>query len=306
MRTANLLLLYTIFLSAVLLFGCIGGRNETLPSPTPVRTPTPTPTPLSTPTPTATQTPFQTPGPECATDADCAPAQCCHPLSCVPAAAAPNCEGMACTLECGIGTMDCGQGRCVCVEGRCGVSYVPTPEPSLAPAPSPTPTPFSLCRSTTESGQWGRRGTTLGDYNGRYGLYEDSCMWNGTDNVLVKYSCNLINGSNEVRRDYHVCTTFCSNGECDECQCGAGDPNLIVCAEDGRTYPSECYAGCHGTRMVRYGQCPDTCFATGHSCQTSSECCSMKCDPRNRKCAECVMDADCAAGRACRNGTCEG
>jgi len=203
-------------------------------------------------------------------------------------------------MVCMPGTLDCGQARCVCVEGVCGVSNVPRPTPETAPSPSPTPTPFRLCASTTQAGGWGEAGTTLGAFNGRLGLYEDSCMWNGTDTVLVKYSCNLLNGSNEVRRETHLCDTRCVNGECDECVCGAGTE---VCAEDGRTYPSECHALCHGTRMVRYGQCAETCFALGRACQASSDCCSQKCSPETRKCVECVLDGDCGMG-TCVRGVC--
>jgi len=60
---------------------------------------------------------------ECSSDSECVPAQCCHPTSCVPISQAPNCEGIACTMECAPGTMDCGQGSCVCVDRKCQVKW---------------------------------------------------------------------------------------------------------------------------------------------------------------------------------------
>ncbi|MDD5309235.1 MAG: hypothetical protein PHU25_18125 [Deltaproteobacteria bacterium] len=54
----------------------------------------------------------------CTTDADCARGECCHPKTCVARDRSPQCEGVACTLDCRGGTMDCG-GGCVCHEGRC-------------------------------------------------------------------------------------------------------------------------------------------------------------------------------------------
>ncbi len=60
---------------------------------------------------------------ECAEDADCAPAQCCHPTSCVSKESAPDCRGIACSLECRSGTMDCGAGYCSCIDGKCQVVW---------------------------------------------------------------------------------------------------------------------------------------------------------------------------------------
>ncbi len=56
---------------------------------------------------------------QCATDADCVPAACCHPKDAVNKAFAPNCEGIACTLECAPETLDCGQGEVKCVDNEC-------------------------------------------------------------------------------------------------------------------------------------------------------------------------------------------
>lgn len=56
---------------------------------------------------------------ECKTSEGCVPAQCCHPTTCTSVTNAPNCEGVACTMECRPGTMDCGQGSCACEEGVC-------------------------------------------------------------------------------------------------------------------------------------------------------------------------------------------
>ncbi len=58
------------------------------------------------------------PGAECSSNADCVPAQCCHATTCVPASQAPQCDGVACTMECRAGTMDCG-GGCGCQNGKC-------------------------------------------------------------------------------------------------------------------------------------------------------------------------------------------
>ena len=291
-----------LLLAGILLFGCPGEGDGTA-TPTPPATPvlSPTPIPSITPTPIPTPEPSVPSGPECVSDADCVPAQCCHPTYCVSKAREPNCAGVACTMECAPGTLDCGQGSCACIGGVCGVSWLPA-EPTPVQRPTPTPTPFRLCRSTTRAGEWGIRGTTLGEYNGRLGLYEDACMWNGTDEVLVKYYCNLINGSNEVVRVLYSCPTQCLNGACDECECG--ESGLSVCGADGRTYPSECHALCHRTKMVKYGQCDQTCFQLGGACRTSSDCCSGKCDPWSLKCAECVFDSECPAGKYCGEGAC--
>jgi hypothetical protein len=59
----------------------------------------------------------------CATDADCGRGECCHPRTCVAKDRSPQCEGVACTLDCRGGTMDCG-GGCVCHEGRCAARLV--------------------------------------------------------------------------------------------------------------------------------------------------------------------------------------
>jgi len=59
----------------------------------------------------------------CIVDADCVPASCCHPAACAPISQAPDCSGIACTLDCRQGTMDCGQGQCVCTDGTCGVAW---------------------------------------------------------------------------------------------------------------------------------------------------------------------------------------
>lgn len=58
------------------------------------------------------------PGEECSVDSDCVPASCCHATSCVPKSQAPNCDAVACTMNCEPGTLDCG-GSCVCQESKC-------------------------------------------------------------------------------------------------------------------------------------------------------------------------------------------
>lgn len=55
----------------------------------------------------------------CVDDSNCIPAQCCHPTSCINKNSAPNCQDVACTLECRGGTMDCGAGHCACVNNKC-------------------------------------------------------------------------------------------------------------------------------------------------------------------------------------------
>jgi hypothetical protein len=55
---------------------------------------------------------------DCRVDADCVPATCCHATACTPRRAAPDCAGVACTMECRPGTLDCG-GGCECRQDRC-------------------------------------------------------------------------------------------------------------------------------------------------------------------------------------------
>ena len=55
---------------------------------------------------------------ECSQDSDCVKDACCHASGCVPINQAPNCSGMACTLECKPNTLDCG-GRCLCQNNQC-------------------------------------------------------------------------------------------------------------------------------------------------------------------------------------------
>lgn len=57
----------------------------------------------------------------CVTDSDCVPAQCCHATSVINKQYAPNCGGVACTLECQPGTLDCGYARPVCTNNRCAI-----------------------------------------------------------------------------------------------------------------------------------------------------------------------------------------
>jgi len=54
----------------------------------------------------------------CQTNTDCVPATCCHSTACVPSGQAPNCDGVACTMECRGGTLDC-SGSCACEAGQC-------------------------------------------------------------------------------------------------------------------------------------------------------------------------------------------
>lgn len=63
------------------------------------------------------------PAESCVTDADCVPAQCCHATSCTNKEFAPDCTGVACTLECRIGTLDCG-GDCYCMNNRCAARLI--------------------------------------------------------------------------------------------------------------------------------------------------------------------------------------
>lgn len=63
--------------------------------------------------------------PACRTDADCVKATCCHATACIVRDAAPDCAGVACTMECRPGTLDCG-GSCACDGGSC-IARVPSP-----------------------------------------------------------------------------------------------------------------------------------------------------------------------------------
>jgi hypothetical protein len=54
----------------------------------------------------------------CETDADCIKDACCHPKACVAVAKEPECDDVACTLDCQAGTMDC-YGGCLCQDGKC-------------------------------------------------------------------------------------------------------------------------------------------------------------------------------------------
>lgn len=58
---------------------------------------------------------------ECSVNEDCVPEICCHATSCVAKEKQPNCEGIACTLNCEPETLDCGQGSCECVDNKCEV-----------------------------------------------------------------------------------------------------------------------------------------------------------------------------------------
>jgi len=66
------------------------------------------------------------PGEECSSNSDCVPADCCHATSCVPAGQAPDCSGVACTMDCRPGTMDC-YGGCECQSSKC-VARLSEPE----------------------------------------------------------------------------------------------------------------------------------------------------------------------------------
>ena len=57
----------------------------------------------------------------CTTDSDCVPAQCCHATSVVNKQYSPDCEGVACTLDCSPGTLDCGYSIPVCANNRCAI-----------------------------------------------------------------------------------------------------------------------------------------------------------------------------------------
>ena len=59
---------------------------------------------------------------ECQTDSDCVPASCCHASACISKDLAPECSGIACTLECKSDTIDCG-GGCACVNGKCNAYF---------------------------------------------------------------------------------------------------------------------------------------------------------------------------------------
>lgn len=59
---------------------------------------------------------------ECVSDSDCAKASCCHAKECTSKSDAPDCSGVACTLECMPETMDCG-GVCRCVSGKCKAEF---------------------------------------------------------------------------------------------------------------------------------------------------------------------------------------
>ncbi len=61
----------------------------------------------------------QIPQTYCSQKSDCVPADCCHPNACVNIKFKPDCKGIACTLECKLGTMDCDQGYCDCVDNEC-------------------------------------------------------------------------------------------------------------------------------------------------------------------------------------------
>lgn len=58
---------------------------------------------------------------QCSVDADCVAASCCHPADAVNTMYAPDCQDVACTMQCEPGTLDCGQGRITCLENRCVV-----------------------------------------------------------------------------------------------------------------------------------------------------------------------------------------
>ncbi len=54
----------------------------------------------------------------CSSDSDCIPDSCCHATGCISKDQAPNCNNIACTLECAPGTLDCG-GYCSCEKNKC-------------------------------------------------------------------------------------------------------------------------------------------------------------------------------------------
>lgn len=58
----------------------------------------------------------------CEIDADCVPASCCHSDSCINKNYVPNCEDIACSLECRPGTLDCG-GKCSCSDNKCSATF---------------------------------------------------------------------------------------------------------------------------------------------------------------------------------------
>lgn len=72
----------------------------------------------------------------CESDEDCVPASCCHAETCVAPEDAPDCRGVACTLECREGTLDCG-GRCLCLNGRCAAHLAVIDDPSCPPIGTP-------------------------------------------------------------------------------------------------------------------------------------------------------------------------
>ncbi|MFH0869198.1 MAG: hypothetical protein V1839_03150 [archaeon] len=54
----------------------------------------------------------------CKSDSDCVPASCCHATAALNKTFAPNCTGVACTLDCQSRTIDCG-GKVKCANGKC-------------------------------------------------------------------------------------------------------------------------------------------------------------------------------------------
>jgi len=54
---------------------------------------------------------------------ECVPASCCHATECVLGVDAPDCDSVACTMNCEPGTLDCGQGGCEYVDGECEVVW---------------------------------------------------------------------------------------------------------------------------------------------------------------------------------------
>lgn len=57
----------------------------------------------------------------CNSEMDCVAEQCCHATSAINKNFAPNCLGVACTMECRGGTLDCGYGEIKCISGKCAV-----------------------------------------------------------------------------------------------------------------------------------------------------------------------------------------